>query len=104
MFRLLRMKPSKKKNRYILKSEFLHFQKADLIAAPMTITLEREKAVRFVTPFLTHGLTLLVNKEDVFPTLKKDNPPMLDFFLLPFEVSLWIMIIVSGFMVSERMH
>ena len=69
------------------------FQRADMAAAGMTITYEREKVVDFTTPFLNLGITI------VYKTPIK-APPKLFSFLEPLSLQVWIYMVAAYLCVS----
>ena len=42
--------------------EILLEQKADMVAADLTLTAERSEAVDFASPYMTHSLSVLMKK------------------------------------------
>ncbi|XP_064649654.1 glutamate receptor U1-like [Lineus longissimus] len=72
--------------------------KADLIAAPLTLNTEREAVISFTKPWMTHGLTFMMNREDVFG--EAGLPYNLAYFLSPFSVGVWLLILLVFFVVS----
>jgi len=66
----------------------LQAQKADLVVADITITVEREKAVDFTMPFMDLGVTILYKKP-------AEKDPDLFAFLSPFTFDLWGGIILA---------
>ncbi|XP_066273511.1 glutamate receptor 2-like [Branchiostoma lanceolatum] len=62
-------------------------KKADLAAASLTISFQREKDIDFTKPYLDLGLTFIMSRE------KRDDD--LFKFLEPFEIRLWIYIAVA---------
>ena len=69
---------------------------ADVAAATLTITAQREEDVDFVKPFANLGLTALMLKS-------KDKPDWpFDFSIFkPLEVSVWCTVIILGIVVSD---
>merc|ERR1711976_922884 len=61
--------------------------KADFIAADLTMTAERGQVLDFTPPFYTSGLTILVKTTDA-------NANQLGQVFQPFSVVLWIMLLV----------
>lgn len=68
-------------------------KRADLAAAGMTITYEREKVVDFTKPFLNLGITI-VYKRPV------KTPPELFSFLSPLSIHVWIYMLAAYLCVS----
>lgn len=71
----------------------LILKKADMAAAGMTITYEREKVVDFTKPFLNLGITVVYKK----PT---KAPPELFSFSSPLSVHVWIYMVAAYLCVS----
>ncbi|KAL3882469.1 hypothetical protein ACJMK2_028806, partial [Sinanodonta woodiana] len=67
--------------------------RADLAAAGMTITYEREKVVDFTKPFLNLGITILYRKP-------KKAPPELFSFLSPLSIDVWVYMMAAYLCVS----
>lgn len=72
---------------------YFHIQRADMAAAGMTITYEREKVVDFTKPFLNLGITVVYKK----PT---KAPPELFSFSSPLSVHVWIYMVAAYLCVS----
>ncbi|XP_052810223.1 glutamate receptor ionotropic, kainate 2-like isoform X2 [Mya arenaria] len=68
-------------------------ERADLAAAGMTITYEREKVLDFTKPFLNLGITIVYKK----PT---KAPPELFSFLSPLSIDVWIYMLAAYLCVS----
>jgi len=68
--------------------------KADLIAADLTMTAHRSKYVDFTPPFLNSELTVLVKITD------NNNSNMLDMVFQPFSALLWIMVLLLYILTS----
>ncbi|XP_060078529.1 glutamate receptor-like [Ylistrum balloti] len=68
-------------------------EEADLAAAPLTITMEREKVVDFSKPFMNTGISIMIKKPE------KQKPGVFS-FMKPFSVSLWMCIVIGYFVVS----
>ena len=64
------------------------FQKADIIAAPLTITHTREQVVDFTKPYMNLGITMLYRKP------RAESVMHLGVIFLPFSVEVWIVLIV----------
>lgn len=69
------------------------FQEADLAAAPLTITMEREEVVDFSKPFMNTGISIMIKKPE------KQKPGVFS-FMKPFSISLWMCIVIGYFVVS----
>ncbi|XP_070563524.1 glutamate receptor 3-like [Ptychodera flava] len=72
-------------------------QKADMAAAPLTISYMRERVVDFSMPFMTSGLTAVYKKGTTFAGNQNIN---LFAFLTPYQAPVWICIIVAGAVVG----
>jgi hypothetical protein len=69
---------------------------ADIAAAPLTITAERERFVDFVKPFAHLGLTVLIKR----PEYKTDWP--YDFHILkPLAPAVWLSAVIAMIVVSR---
>ncbi|XP_068096791.1 probable glutamate receptor [Hyperolius riggenbachi] len=69
-------------------------KEADLAVAPLTITVVRENAISFSTPFMQTGIGILLKKDAT------SGGSYLFGFLSPFSKELWIGIIVSYLITS----
>ncbi|XP_074654246.1 glutamate receptor ionotropic, kainate 3-like [Tubulanus polymorphus] len=73
--------------------------KADLAAAPLTVSYDREKVVDFSMPFMTHGIAMIMHKKDVFP-LERSVYQNLGFFLKPLSFAVWTATIICAVLVG----
>ncbi|KYB29341.1 glutamate receptor ionotropic, kainate 2 [Tribolium castaneum] len=67
--------------------------KADLAIADLTVTAEREAVVDFTLQFMNLGISILYKKP-------KPVPPSLFMFVSPFSYTVWILLVVTYFLVS----
>ncbi|XP_044259602.1 glutamate receptor ionotropic, kainate 2-like isoform X2 [Tribolium madens] len=67
--------------------------KADLAIADLTVTAERESVVDFTLQFMNLGISILYKKP-------KPVPPSLFMFVSPFSYTVWILLVVTYFVVS----
>ncbi|XP_037070917.1 glutamate [NMDA] receptor subunit 1-like isoform X2 [Pollicipes pollicipes] len=67
-------------------------ERADMIAAPLTINPERAAAIEFSKPFKYQGITILERRQPRASTLVS--------FLQPFKHTLWILVLVSVHVVA----
>ena len=68
-------------------------QKADLGVAPLTISSHRQTSVDFTQPFMDLGLSILIENN-----INEDYKVFS--FLKPFNVDLWVAIVVGTFLVG----
>ncbi|CAB3983880.1 glutamate receptor ionotropic, NMDA 1-like, partial [Paramuricea clavata] len=71
-------------------------EKADMIVAPLTINNERAKVIDFSKPFKYQGITILVKKSE--------NPSSLSSFLRPFQIELWLLVLLSVHVVAVILY
>lgn len=70
--------------------------KSDLIVAALTINNERAEWIEFSKPFKYQGLTILVKKES--------SRNSLDSFLRPFQINLWLLVLLSVHIVAVILY
>lgn len=70
--------------------------KADLIVAALTINNERAEWIEFSKPFKYQGLTILVRKDQ--------SRNRLDSFLRPFQINLWLLVLLSVHIVAVILY
>ncbi|EDO35545.1 predicted protein [Nematostella vectensis] len=70
--------------------------KADLIVAALTINNERAEWIEFSKPFKYQGLTILVKKNE--------QSNSLDSFLRPFQIHLWLLVLLSVHIVAVILY
>ncbi|XP_031557000.1 glutamate receptor ionotropic, NMDA 1-like [Actinia tenebrosa] len=70
--------------------------KADLIVATLTINNERAEWIEFSKPFKYQGLTILVQKNQ--------SKNSLDSFLRPFQINLWLLVLLSVHIVAVILY
>ncbi|XP_028412398.1 glutamate receptor ionotropic, NMDA 1-like isoform X2 [Dendronephthya gigantea] len=70
--------------------------KADMIIASLTINNERARVVDFSKPFKYQGITILVKKSE--------NPSSLGSFLRPFQIELWLLVLLSVHVVAVILY
>ena len=68
-------------------------QSADMAAAPLTISAERQKWVDFTKPFMTSGISIMIKKPE------KESPSIFS-FLRPFKADIWYLTIAAYACVS----
>lgn len=68
--------------------QILRPQKADLAIGPFTISSSRQTVVDFTQPFMDVGLSILMKKEE-------DSEYKVFSFLRPFDVYLWLAIVLA---------
>lgn len=69
---------------------------ADLIVAALTINNERAEWIEFSKPFKYQGLTILVKKDQ--------SRNRLDSFLRPFQINLWLLVLLSVHIVAVILY
>ncbi|XP_074655380.1 glutamate receptor ionotropic, kainate 3-like isoform X2 [Tubulanus polymorphus] len=72
--------------------------KADLAAAALTVTDLRKKVVDFSDTIMENGVTIMANKKDINPY--GSGVKGLAYFLSPFTVGSWLLILVSFLLVA----
>ncbi|CAK8683546.1 unnamed protein product [Clavelina lepadiformis] len=75
----------------------LKYQKADMAVAPLTITSEREEAVKFTKPFMSLGISIMIKKPSMVT-------PHIFNFLEPLSIEIWFCILLSGIAVSVALY
>lgn len=70
--------------------------KSDLIVAALTINNERAEWIEFSKPFKYQGLTILVKKDQ--------SRNSLDSFLRPFQINLWLLVLLSVHIVAVILY
>lgn len=70
--------------------------KSDLIVAALTINNERAEWIEFSKPFKYQGLTILVKKDQ--------SRNRLDSFLRPFQINLWLLVLLSVHIVAVILY
>lgn len=70
--------------------------KSDLIVAALTINNERAEWIEFSKPFKYQGLTILVKKDQ--------SSNRLDSFLRPFQINLWLLVLLSVHIVAVILY
>ncbi len=68
-------------------------QKADLAAAPLTISYVREQVIDFTKPFMNLGISILFKRPE------KKNPSLFS-FLSPLSFDIWIYMLAAYLVVS----
>ncbi|XP_075264665.1 glutamate receptor ionotropic, kainate 1-like, partial [Convolutriloba macropyga] len=69
---------------------------ADMAAAPLTISAERQKWVDFTKPFMTSGISIMIKKPE------KESPSIFS-FLRPFKADIWYLTIAAYACVSTML-
>ena len=72
----------------VKKDTLLFYQKADIAIAPMTITSEREEVVDFTKPFLSLGISIMIQKPD-------GAPYSVFSFMDPLSYEIWMCILFA---------
>ena len=77
----------------------LHYGRADMAIAALTITPERSHAIDFTKPFKYQGITILQKRQSIHRT----RHPLTS-FLQPFQDSLWVSVFVAVHVVALSLY
>lgn len=69
-------------------------READIAIAPLTITSERERVIDFSTPFMNHGISIMIKKP------LKQNESFFS-FMSPLSKEIWVRVISFAFFIQS---